>query len=136
MTAPNFRDHRIYMVPLLRVLARRGPSSPASIYDDVADLAGIPNEQRVVGNPKDRGNPVYRNRIQFARQSLIDAGLMFGSSDSEWQRGLWQLNRSGEELARTGNLTQMAEKLRALAAEGARNRAAASSPLTNRPQAD
>jgi len=35
MAEPNFRDHRIYIVHLFRVLHKHGPSVPADIYDEV-----------------------------------------------------------------------------------------------------
>lgn len=100
MPVPNFRDHRVYMVHLFRVLQRRGPSKPADIYDEVADLAGITSEQRAVDGGETSWNPVYRNRIQFARQSLIDAGVVLGSTDPGWQRGVWQLTAEGVQLGR------------------------------------
>jgi restriction system protein len=119
----HFRDHRIYMVHLLRVLHGSGPVSPGSIYDQVADRAGVSAEQRVVGSDW-KGNPVYRNRIQFARQGLIDAGLLIGSSDPQWQRGIWELNPEGNAIAGS-DLTDDAldNKLRALSAQGVRERA-------------
>lgn len=63
MTAPNYRDHRIYMVHLFRVLHKRGASPPAEVYDEVADRAGIAPEQRAVPGREAGWNPVYRNRI-------------------------------------------------------------------------
>ena len=122
----NFRDHRIYMVHLLRVLHGAGAASPAEIYEQVADRVGITPEERAVLGEEGKGNPVYRNRIQFARQSLVDAGLVIGSSEPQWQRGVWQLNRQGNALA-AGRLNDAAldAKLRELAAEGARKRAKA-----------
>ena len=48
MVDPNFRDHRIYLIHLFRVLHKRGRELPADIYDEVADLAGVTSEQREV----------------------------------------------------------------------------------------
>ena len=101
MTAPNYRDHRIYMVHLFRVLHKRGASPPAELYDEVADLAGVTPEQRAVPGKEAGWNPVYRNRIQFARQALVDAGMVVGSSDPGWKRGIWELSSKGIQLART-----------------------------------
>jgi restriction system protein len=97
MASPKFRDPRTYLAPLVRVLVERGASRPARIYDDVADLAAITPEQREAVT--DRGAPVYRNRIQFARQGLVAAGLIIGSSDERWQRGVWELEDGTAELA-------------------------------------
>src|SRR5687768_2971273 len=118
MDAPNFRDPRIYLVHLFRVLLRRGRSKPADIYEEVADLAGLTPEQRAVDSP-DTWNPVYRNRIQFARQSLIDAGVVMGSTEPGWRRGTWELTQTGVRLARTQRSDAALEsKLRELAAQG------------------
>jgi restriction endonuclease Mrr len=100
MASPNFRDHRIYMVPLLRVLQRRGACRPADVYDEVADLVGVTPDQRAIEGGEGSWNPVYRNRIQFARQALIDAGVVLGSTQPGWQRGVWQLAPEGDRLGR------------------------------------
>jgi restriction system protein len=101
MTPLNYRDHRIYLVHLLRVLNRRGASPPADVYEEVADLAGVTPEERAVPGKEVGWNPVYRNRIQFARQGLVDAGLVVGSSDPGWRRGIWELTPAGIQLAST-----------------------------------
>src|SRR5690606_19754647 len=44
---------------------------------------------------------IYRNRIQFARQALVDAGLIVPSTDERWERGKWLLSPAGEDLARS-----------------------------------
>lgn len=121
--AGNFRDHRTYLVPLLRALCGRGATAPTSIYEQVADAVGVSKEQREIVSARDTDNPVYRNRIQFARQALIDAGLLIGSSDPRWQRGLWQLTPEGERLAREARSdARLDEELRRLAAEGTKRR--------------
>ena len=120
---PNYRDHRIYLVHLLRVLRQSGPSKPAEIYDKVADRAGITAEQRSVDGGSAGGNPVYRHRIQFARQSLIDAGLLIGSAEQGWAYGIWELNPQGRELAdETKSDVQLQALLLEKAAYGARAR--------------
>jgi restriction system protein len=122
--AENFRDHRTYILPLFRALAGRGAVAPAEIYEKVADAAGVTKEEREVLGERETDNPVYANRIQFARQSLIDAGLLIGSSDPHWTRGVWQLNAAGESLARRQPDDRALDaELRRLAAEGARKRA-------------
>ena len=94
MDERSFRNPRRYLVPLFRVLAERGPSEPAALYEEVADRAGVTaDERRVEGQT--HASPVYRNRIQFARQALIDGGLMIGSGDPAWRRGVWQLSPEG-----------------------------------------
>jgi len=45
---------------------------------------------------KDERRTVYRNRIQFARAALIDAGFLVGSEDDGWKRGVWELNDAGK----------------------------------------
>lgn len=123
MTDFNFRDHRNYLLHLLLVLAKRGPSRPADIYDEVADRADVTAEQRLVRGQRGTDNPVYKNRIQFARQSLVDAGALIGPDDSRWQRGVWELSQEGLQLAKTKSLQALEERLQASAAEGARRRA-------------
>ena len=119
MTPPNYRDHRIYLVHLSRVLHRRGASPPADIYDEVADLAGVTPEQRAVPGREIGWNPVYRNRIQFARQALVDAGLVVGSSDPGWRRGIWELSPAGIQVARTEQSDAVLDaQIRERAAEG------------------
>jgi restriction system protein len=94
------------------------------VCDEVADLAGVPQEERAVEGSRGTGNPVYRNRIQFARQALIDAGAMIGSSEAGWQRGIWQLSPLGVQLATSQKGEEaLTAKLRELATEGARKRA-------------
>lgn len=123
MDAPNFRDHRIYMVNLFRVLQKRGPSKPASIYNEVANLTGITPEQMAVDGGETSWNPVYKNRIQFARQSLIDAGVVLSSSDPGWQRGVWELTEEGLRLGRAESSDAAVEAaLRERAALGLKRR--------------
>ena len=86
MSKVSFRDHRTYRVHLLRVLHRAGAVPPADIYDEVADGAGITDHERTT---RGRFGLIYSNRIQFARQHLIDAGLMVGREDEGWKRGIW-----------------------------------------------
>lgn len=111
------------MQPLLRVLKHTGAASPADVYGPVADRSGITGDERLQG---DEGKPIYQNRIQFARQALIDAGLLIGPSDPRWQRGTWELSNKGIALA-AAKLTDGAleARIRDLAAEGARERAKA-----------
>jgi len=119
MTPPNYRDHRIYLVHLLRVLHRRGASPPGDLYDEVADLAGVTPEQRAIPGKELGWNPVYRNRIQFARQALVDAGLVVGSTDPGWRRGIWELSPAGVQLVRTGQSDATLDaQIRERAAEG------------------
>jgi len=124
MPASNFRDHRSYLVHLLRTMHGRGPVLPSGIYDEVADCAGVTSEQRRVQGSRGSGNPVYRNRIQFARQALVDAGLLVGSSDAGWRRGVWQLTSEGERLAEEiKSDAELDQMLLERTAEGARRRA-------------
>lgn len=111
------------MVPSGALLNRRGASKPADIYDEVADLAGVTPEQRAVGGGDGTWNPVYRNRIQFARQALIDAGVVIGSTEPGWRHGVWELTAEGLQLARTEASDAVLEiKLEERAAEGLKRR--------------
>jgi restriction endonuclease Mrr len=121
----NFRDHRVYLVHLLKVLARHGgAAAPGEIYDEVADLAGVTEEERAIASARGTDNPVYRNRIQFARQALVDARMVVGSSDPGWLRGMWALTEAGRTLAGTGlNDEALDKELKKRAADGLRERA-------------
>ena len=122
MPPTNFRDSRTYLLHLFRVLHRAGAVRPRDIYEDVADRAHITSEQRATGSGE--GNPVYRNRIRFARLDLIDAGFIVRSQDDGWKRGVWELNDAGKRLAESDLSDQELEaKLRELAADGSKRRA-------------
>jgi restriction system protein len=125
MNAVNFRDHRIYLRPLFSVLLRHGGGAvPETIYDEVADLAGVSAEDRSVRGLRLTDNVVFKNRIQFARQSLIDAGLVIGSDSPGWRRSYWQLSDDGTKLGGRELAPDRLEKLLlAKAVEGARLRA-------------
>ena len=81
-------------LPLLRALQRAGGSAkPGTIYDDVA--AAFPEmttEEREAELPK-WGTNVFNNRVQFARNTLKDRGLI---DPSVW--GVWTLTPAAEEL--------------------------------------
>lgn len=87
----KYTDKYTYVIPLLRVLARRGASPPSEVYDEVAKLAGISEQEKERTNESD-GALTYRNCIQWARQSLVYAGALLGSSDPGWKRGVWELS--------------------------------------------
>jgi restriction system protein len=125
MTTTSFRDPRTYVVHLLRVLQKHGGASPpAEIYDEVADRAGVTREQREIEGAEPSGNPVYRNRIQFSRQTLVDAGALIGSAQPGWKRAIWELTPDGVKLARASKSdSDLDAIIRARAAEGARKRA-------------
>lgn len=125
MADANFRDSRIYLAHLLRVLADRGASRPGDIYDEVAKRAGVTPEQREARTDAS-GGPVYWNRIQFARQGLVDAELLVASSDPGWRRGVWELSEEGRRIARATTDDRGLEMLvRERAATGAKTRLAA-----------
>lgn len=119
----NYRDHRIYLTPLLRALHKHGASPPSEIYDEVADAVGISDEERLVWSASGGTQPVYRNRIQFARQSLIDAGLLISSSEPGWRRGVWELNDAGRALVEETSAEELEGVVQRRADEGARLRA-------------
>ena len=124
MAEPNFRDHRIYILPLFQVLAERGAAKPSDVYDEVANRVGVTAAQRQERGPRGTDNPIYRNRIQFARQSLIDAQCVVGPDAPTWQRGIWELSPEGKLLAKSGRTpTKLNDLLQQRAAEGIRERA-------------
>lgn len=124
MSVPNFRDHRTYLRSLFEVLAEKGSAKPGDIYAQVADRAGIPQSVRSELSPQGGRHPIYCNRIQFARQSLVDAGVLLGPNDPEWQRGVWELSREGVAIAQRGLSGQaLDELLNQRAVEGTRKRA-------------
>jgi restriction system protein len=122
----NFRDYRTYLVALLRTLHGRGAVAPAAIYDEVADKVGVTHEQRQMTGLRERDNNVYQNRIQFARQGLIDGGFVIGSWEAGWQRGRWELSEAGTQLAETmTDDLELDQTLRERAAIGSKQRAEA-----------
>ena len=96
----NHRDQRVYLVQLARVLLERGPSAPSAIYDEVADRVGLSAEQKRERTPSRRSKSLYGNRIQFARQSLVCAGIIISSDHPSWVHGIWALSEEGERLVR------------------------------------
>lgn len=121
----TFRDHRRYLVHLIRALSAHGPSAPADLYEEVADLAGVTAEERLVPQKTNPANPVYTNRIQFARQGLVDAGAVLGSSEPGWRRGIWELTPQGRDWAAMPDEEGLFALLNERAVHGARERAKA-----------
>lgn len=90
----GFRDHRGYVLPLARVLAAQTEAEPRVLYDQVADLVGVTPEERAQMPSSGGTQPVYRNRIQFARQALVDAGVI-APLESTGKRGVWTITPEG-----------------------------------------
>ena len=92
----SFNNQHRYIPYLVKVLYKRGQSQPKDIYDEVANLAGITAEEKgVQGNS---GETVYTNRIQFARQDLVDADIIVGPSSPDGKWGFWMLTETGKAL--------------------------------------
>ena len=102
MPVERYRNYKTYLLPLFHVLAERGPSRPKEVFTEVADRAGIRAEERLVRDAAGNQNPVYSNRIRWAKQGLVDAGLVLSSDDPNWVRGRWELSPEGKRVAERG----------------------------------
>lgn len=82
-----------YVVPILRVLVAMGGSGRAS---DVLDgihhyLRGILKQVDLQPTSPGRGEPRWRNTARWARQRLVDDGLVSGDSPY----GIWEITEAG-----------------------------------------
>ncbi len=85
-----------FIEPLLRVLADREDAlRAADVYEAVASMVGLTEEQRLALLPSGR-QPYYKNRIGWAHDRLKRAGL----SESP-KRGHWRLTEEGRRVVRT-----------------------------------
>lgn len=84
---------REYEEPLLRALAARGGSAPASeLIEDV----GIALDGRLTDTDRellDSGLMRWKNRVQFVRLKLVQAGQV--KKDSP--RGVWEITQAGRD---------------------------------------
>jgi hypothetical protein len=89
---------REYEIPLLRALDTRGGAAPAS---EVIEDVGSALEGRLTRTDQeilDSGLTRWRNRVQFVRLKLVQAGQM--KKDSP--RGTWEITAAGRERLSSG----------------------------------
>ncbi|MBX3490298.1 winged helix-turn-helix domain-containing protein [Parvibaculum sp.] len=65
------------------------PMRPSEIYGLLADQFGLSAVQRAARR-RDRDEPAWNNRVQFARRRLVDSGDIDNS-----HRGIWVLTPQG-----------------------------------------
>lgn len=84
-----------YYRPILRVLDRRGGSGPVGdVLDEVhQEMRGILRDVDFEPLPSDGSMPRWRNTAQWARISMVKAGLLKSGSP----RGVWEITRKGRE---------------------------------------
>ena len=96
MPFPNYEDMD---EPLLCFILLNGGHdhkvATNSTYEPLADFFGLAREERVRQRYDGRGGSQWHNRIQWARQRLINHGLLDGS-----ERGFWKLTPEGLERAK------------------------------------
>lgn len=89
---------REYEIPLLRALDARGGAAPAS---EVIEDVGSALEGRLTDTDQeilDSGLTRWRNRVQFVRLKLVQAGQM--KKDSP--RGTWEITAAGRQRLSSG----------------------------------
>ena len=76
-----------YVLDALRILG--GTATPREVYDKVAHLAKVPEEQRFTKMKS--GTDRYPNQVAWARQYLVWEGMLASP-----KRGLWSLTDKGK----------------------------------------
>jgi len=92
---PKYADVEI---PLLRELVRRGGSSAPgdldaqgrTVYEALADRFLLSQADREELKGDNEGRTKWENMVRWARQKLLDRGLLLGS-----HRGVWQISDDG-----------------------------------------
>lgn len=102
---------REYVFPILRALRAAGGSAPLD-----AVLAAVEQELGPRLTPQDRGllgrgEVRWRNRAQWVRKDLVEAGLLSATS----RRGLWEITDLGREELERGDLERTWQRLRRVA---------------------
>ncbi|TXF13710.1 winged helix-turn-helix domain-containing protein [Pelomicrobium methylotrophicum] len=84
-----------YYLPILRVLARRGGSGEvADVLEEVREeMKGILRDVDFQPLASDPHNPRWRNAAQWARNSMVNEGLLKKGSP----RGIWEISEKGRE---------------------------------------
>lgn len=87
---------RQYRVPILQVLSEMGGSAKAAdVLERVGDIMK-PSLKKVDFEPLASGpdNPRWRNATQWARNSMVNEGLLKRDS----ARGVWEITEAGRQL--------------------------------------
>lgn len=84
-----------YYRPILRVLERRGGSGQvAEVLDEVREeMKSILRDVDFEPLASDSNNPRWRNAAQWARNSMVNEGLLKSGSP----RGVWEIAEKGRE---------------------------------------
>ncbi len=87
----NIPTYKSMIDPLLRLLASRdGPVKTAEVYAGIAEMVGLTEEDKRELLPSGM-QPVYKNRIGWAQDSLKRSGLSVAT-----RRGVWQITEKGK----------------------------------------
>ena len=89
-------DYQSLMYPLLKLLGEKGPLAARKAYELLAVELGLTPEQRAELLPSG-GQPLFENRVGWAKTYLKKAGLV----DSP-KRGVWQITSRGTALLVSG----------------------------------
>lgn len=87
---PKYADVEL---PLLCELMRRGGAAKPrdldghgrTVYDALADQFGLSAADRQVATSDTEGRPKWENMVRWARQKLLDRGLLVGDKHGVWQ---------------------------------------------------
>lgn len=84
-----------YYRPILRVLERRGGSGPVGdVLEEVREeMKGVLRDVDFEPLASDPENPRWRNAAQWARNSMVQEGLLKSGSP----RGVWAITEKGRE---------------------------------------
>jgi restriction endonuclease Mrr len=91
MDLPNHPDVERALLTLLA--SHDHPVRPLNVYGQLADRFKLTTEQMKVRRT-DRDEPLWNNRVQWARNRLVQHGLM-----KKGPRGLWSLTDLGRVTA-------------------------------------
>ncbi len=99
---------REYVFPILRALRSAGGAAPiqqvlTAVEREVAPRL-TPQDRGTLG----RGEIRWRNRAQWVRKDLVDAGLMASHS----RQGMWEITEAGRRELEQGDLERTWERIR------------------------
>jgi restriction endonuclease Mrr len=87
----HFPDFQEMDEPLLCLMYFNGGSvRPRDTYDPLAEFFGLTSKDRMRPRPDGYTGSHWKNRVQWARQRLINHGFLDGST-----RGIWRLSPAG-----------------------------------------
>ncbi|MGH7923527.1 MAG: winged helix-turn-helix domain-containing protein [Candidatus Binatus sp.] len=94
----HFPDYKEVDEPLLCLLYFHGGADyavrPSETYEPLAQHFGVTQEDQKRPRPDGYSGSQWKNHVQWARQRLINHGLLDGST-----RGIWRLSPAGINLA-------------------------------------